>query len=604
MGILASAWLVLFKEWNGILGILGVLLLGGGIVFYCLKFIFDDHLTLGEFLGLGLGGAFLPLFFGIFLSWLINLLLGVKINFIFFCAVIFIAGCFAYYQKRRGQFQTQVPESQVLSVVPGLVLILILLGSLFARLAFISELIAPLYADSAVHYSIVKNLMNNFETSSLPSYSSFLGGYYHLGFHFLAAALSQALHLDAKDVMLIFGQILVAILPLPLFFIVRQETKLDAPGIFTVLLAGWGWGMPAHAINWGKYPALSSVLVFEFVVCSLYLALRSSKSPRWPLMGLLGLGILISTFIHSRSLILIAIALASYGSAVVWRRLPLPARILIFSLALGSILLLIFQLQSKPVFNMIFYPYWGWMLFLILLLLPFAVREFSVAALSNIFSISFLLGSLSISASWFLPAYDVQTLLDRPFVEMVLFFPLAFLGGLGYAGMVRVVNNFHFHKGLFQKYINGFITISLFGAVLINFTQYKFSPSTCCKYFWEEDAVAIDWMDRKIPLDAKIVISQSESTVFESTQSIERAYSDAGTWVLPLIQRSTAPLPYHTDFSAEDTLDVLCNLKATYIYIGGRSDSFDLAQIQGQPGWYEMQLLMPKAQVFKVIACR
>jgi hypothetical protein len=629
MDVLINSWLVLINEWNGVLGILFIFLLGSGIVFLFLKTVFDDSLTFGEYFVLGVGGTFLPLFMGISLAWLFNLLLGIKIDFILFCLIIFIACGFAVYRSRGNRFHVLASRfyswitnqfknagyKQRVSViftlqpevVPALVLLLILMGSVYIRLAFISGLVAPLHFDSAIHYSRVRDLITNFETSTIPAYSSSLAGYYHLGFHFLAAALSMALGLDVKNVMLIFGQIVLAFIPLPLFFIVRQETKLDAPGIFATLLAGWGWSMPAYAVNWGKYPALTSIIPFGFVLCSLYLVRYSPKRSRWMLIIMLGLSILVSTFIHTRSLILIIIVLISIAIATGWRRLPRLLQFVVFCLAIGGLLTLVFIIQSKPILNLAFAPYQAgglWMIILVLLLFPFALKEFPTAAFSNILSLIFLLGSLFVSIVQFITVENVQTLLDRPFVEMILFFPLAFLGGLGYAGLCKTVNNLNVFRGSRQIWMNRFITLFIFGTVLINLTQYNFFPSTCCKFFGEDDAVVIDWMDKNIPSNASIMISLSASVAFGSVQTIEYAYSDGGIWITPLIQRAIEPLPYQTDFSAQNTLDELCKRKATYIYVGGRDKSFDTKLLQSRPDWYEALLFLPKAQVYKVIGCR
>lgn len=622
MDILINSWLVLIKEWNSIFGILSIFLLGGGTVFLWLKTLFDDNLAPGEYFVLSAGGAFLPMFLGISLSVLFAFLFGIKINFILFCLIIFIASCYGLYRSggsRSSTFASRLPEQPQNAgdkpfffaiFTPRLgvpiLLILILIGSIFIRLAFISGLIAPLYFDSAMHYSVVMGLITNFETSTLPTYSSFVGGYYHLGFHVLIAALSLALHLDVNNVILIFGQIILVILPLPLFFIVRQETKLDAPGIFAILLAGWGWSMPAYALNWGKYPALASILAFEFVLCCLYLLLRSPQHYRWILAGILGLWVFVSAFIHTRAIILISIALVSAALALVWQRLPRFTRILLFCLVIGGILLLIFFIQSKPVLNLAFAPYRvdsAWMTLLVLLLFPFAVKESPAKTFSITLAILFLLGSLFFSVTWLLKTYDAQTLLDRPLVEMFLFLPLALLGGLGYAGLARTLNNFLVFQGSRKIWMNGLIAVVFFGAIFINMPQYKFSPSTCCQFFRDDDAVALDWMSKNVPPDATILISSFESSVFESQTPVYNS-SDGGVWITPLIHRNSILLINRTDFSAQSTLDDLCKNNITHIYVGGKDESFDITKIQARPDWYQMLLHLPKAQVFKIIGCR
>jgi hypothetical protein len=627
MDTLVNSWLVLIKEWNGILGILCIFLLGGGIVFLWLKTFFGDNLTLGEYFVLSAGGALSPLLLGISLTLLLNFLFGIKVNFTVFCVFIFIISGFSSYQLRKGHIQTNPSKPSLLAleqdkigtlkqrlstvltllfkVAPELGLVLILTISLYVRLAFISGLVVPLYFDSATHYSKIQGIITAFETTSLATSGSLVEGYYHLGFHVLIAAISQTLHLDPKNVILLFGQIILAILPLPLFFIVRQETKQAAPGIFAILLAGWGWSMPAYVVNWGKYPALTSLLAFESALCILYLVVRSPKSYRWFAISFLGLCVLVSTFIHTRSFVFIILIIASSAISLGWRQLPRLARNILFFLIVGGILVLIFIVLSKPVLSSAFDPYRAggfWMILLLLLLFPFGLKEFPATTFSIVLSILFLLGSLFVPIIGVVPGYEIETLLDRPFVEMSLFFPLAFLGGLGYAGLGRTLNNLNIFRGSRQTWINGGVTALLFGALFINIAQYKFSPSTCCQFFGDDDAVALDWMSRNIPLDARILISSSESYVLDSPIP-SRAGSDGGVWIAPLIHRNSIFAVNQTDFETQKTLEDLCKDSITHIYIGGRNNSFDPMLLQNRPAWYELLLLLPNAQVYKIVGC-
>ena len=598
MSTLENSLLILTQEWNSILGILYIFLLGSGIVFLCLKIVFDSQFTFGEYLVLGVGGGLLPLFLGISLAWLVDLVFGIKNDLTVFCEIVFMICLVIYW--RKGNYA----QAQSLKFF-SFALILILVISVYIRLGFISGLVVPLYFDSAMHYSIIRDLITNFETSTLPTYSSFVGGYYHLGFHVLAAALSLALHIDAKDVILILGQIVLAVIPLPLFFIVRQETKLDLAGIFATLLAGWGWYMPAHAVNWGKYPALTSILAFEFVVCSAYLVLKSPKRHRWILVGVSGFSILVSTFIHTRSLVLIVIALISAITAISWRRLPGLARNLVFCLVMAGLFTLVFIVQLNPILNMSLDPYRGsslWMTLLVLLLLPFAFKEFPQATFSIITALLLLLNSLFLSVTQFLPIYAAQTLLDRPFVEMALFFPLALLGGLGYAGLVRTVKNLAIVQGARQKWAQGAILLFIFGVFFFNFAQYNFSPS-CCQLFGEDDQAALAWMDKNSPLSANIVIASSEANVFEASPTVGYTGSDGGIWITPLIHRNVLLLPHDTDFRAQSAFVGLCQRGALYVYVGGTDQSFDQAQLQSRPDWYERLFSLPKAQVYKIVGC-
>ena len=290
--------LVLSKEWPSILGMLGNFFLGGAALSFGLKAIFKDSLIFGEYFTLGAGGALLSLLLGALLVRLLNLISGVQIGFIWGWIFIFLIAILLAFRTTGWRIHWTVPNLASTSLA------LLFICSAFIRLAFIWDLQVPLYFDSAMHYSIITDLMKTLQGLGMPDFQSFVGGYYHLGFHILAAAFSLVLKLPAPNVMLLFGQIVLALLPLPLFFIIRQETKLDAPGIFAVLLASVGWYMPAHMLDWGKYPALTSLLSFEFSLCCLLLLREAPRRLRWALVGLVAVSILFSTFIHSRSLVL------------------------------------------------------------------------------------------------------------------------------------------------------------------------------------------------------------------------------------------------------------------------------------------------------------
>jgi len=175
MDILVKSLQVLTKEWTGILGILGIFLLGSGIIVLWIRTASDNALTVGEFFALGVGGGLLPLFLGIFLTVLFNLLFGIKINFVVFCLAILIISGFISYELGRNRFPTKVPKSFTppileqskaarikqnisaifnppLRVVTALVLFLFCIISVYIRLAFIFGLAVPLYFDSAMHY--------------------------------------------------------------------------------------------------------------------------------------------------------------------------------------------------------------------------------------------------------------------------------------------------------------------------------------------------------------------------------------------------------------------------------------------------------------------
>ncbi len=144
------------------------------------------------------------------------------------------------------------------SVFSGLLVIFLIL-----QLAFLKKMLLPSYFDSAEHYRLIKYFAEFYESSggSFP-----LINYYHIGFHFFSAAVSHVFQLGIVDTMLVFGQVILTILPFSLFFIVKHETGSNVAAAFTCLLAGVGWHMPSHVMDWGKYPALFSLVGIHFVL--------------------------------------------------------------------------------------------------------------------------------------------------------------------------------------------------------------------------------------------------------------------------------------------------------------------------------------------------
>jgi hypothetical protein len=324
------------------------------------------------------------------------------------------------------------------------------------------------------------------------------------------------------------------------------------------------------------------------------------------MLGLLGLGTLCSTFIHSRSLVLIGLLVLSGLATAGWERLPGLAQKLLAALGAAGLIALVYVVQSKPVLKLAFDPYLGnqaWMSLLILALLPFAFKAFPRATFTCLLFALMLVGSLLVSVTQFLPVYEAQTLLDRPFVEGFLFFPLAVLGGLGYAGMRAALTSSSYWPEARQRQISALMGVCLFGTLLVSLPQYNFYPSPCCKLFTEQDAAALEWLDKNSAPEASILIASFQTVVFESTQPADLSGADAGIWITPFIQRKAALAAYSTDFSAQGGLDEVCKMGVTYIYAGGTNQSFNKAQLDSKPEWYARQLTLPGIRIYRLVGC-
>ncbi len=540
---------VLQQNWKLIFAIIACVAWGVLLVFAILKKITKQSFTDTEITALALGGWPIPL-----------LLLSLLIIFL----KVFISATFLIYISlfltviSTGFAIIFVWNKASLNILP-----FIFISFVFVRLGFAAEIILPPYFDSAEHYRIIRSLLN---TSSIFSE----GTYYHIGYHVILTAFILITHQSISQSMLLFGQVILAAIPFPIYFFVLRTTNSHKSALFGVLLAAFGWFMPAHAVNWGKYPALLSLLLIQFT-----LGMALIKNHR-----LFILSLIISVLIHTRSIILIAIILGAWTASIIWAGQSRNKGGLFFGfvgLLLGLVTLLIKQNQ---ILGPILEPYQIWATLLVGLLSALVFRSFPQLIFFSALSMVVML------AGMFIPITSTITLLDRPLVEMILFLPLAFLGGLG---LTRVPK---------------FIIPILMAAILINaWALYDFSPSSCCQLAGRDDAVAMDWIDKNLPADARIAIASADLMLNSFGMPMQNTGTDAGIWVTPLTHRATLSLPYAIRFAEPNTYALLCKMKITYIYVGIRQQSFNTEFVTANPALYEFILFLPNAKIVHVLGC-
>lgn len=599
MNVLSDIFSVLVNHWRLISGILLIILFGQALVWSVLKLIFSDRLTSAEYFSLSAAGWIIPLSLGSFL-WLAlpqSALSGSVV--LIFLAVPTIA---LFLRTREKS-------------LPGSKAVLFILLSSFGlfvvlRLAFLARVVVPLYFDSAQHYTIIKSLIDGLTSNEATSPGWPASTYYHIGFHLLTAWTVSTLRAEIVDAMLVLGQVILAAIPFGIFLVIRQETKSDSAAIFAVLLAAFGWYMPAYAVNWGKYPALASLPLIPFVLSLAYLCLRYkntlSSETYLGLNAILFLGVGITGLMHTRSLVIFAVFALAWVIATGWQRVPNLARLVSLGVVLLGFLLEIRYIRTQDVFSPLFDPYWNQGLFItsiVFFLSIFALRVFPRLAFASLLVIVLLLGSIFIPIT--IPSYGNLTLLDRPFVEMILYLPLAYLGGAGLGGLEQslqiLASKFERLRILSRRPI-GFLFI---GLLLINvLASYTLYPSDCCSIAGRDDMVAIDWMDKNLPAEARILISSTELWVLPSDSFQGSVGADGGVWITPLTGRATVLLPYYSDFSQPTTVNILCEMDADYIYIGESGATFNSEQITPYPDTYKILLSMPKAKVYQVMACQ
>ena len=472
---------------------------------------------------------------------------------------------------------------------------------LILQLAFLKKMLLPSYFDSAEHYRLIKYFAEFYETSG----SSFpLINYYHVGFHFLSAAVSHVFRLGIVDTMLVFGQVILAILPFSLFFIVKHETGSNVAAVFTCLLSGFGWHMPSHVMDWGKYPALFSLIGIHFVLNIGYLIYRNDrfKPERFILFCLLGFGVFVSVLIHTRSLIIFAFMGASLLLTIWRKRLLLLFQRLVFVVALCVLAAEIAVVQGNAVLALLFGTYIGQDIFttgLIIFLLLFSVWTFPDLTFFLLMLLSLTMAGLFIPVAGFL-GYGALTLLDRPYVQMLLYLPLSIFGGLGLAGLNQFLQRFSFHPKLLAQ----LMTLLVIGFVILNAkASHSFYPSDCCQIASRDDLAAIHWMDKTLPPDADVLIASTDLFVTSLESPNTLAGVDGGIWITSLISRKTTPMRGGLNFDQPEIHADVCKKKIEYIYAGGMPQSFNVLQLGGQADWYQIIFFLPKAKVYQVIGC-
>ena len=484
--------------------------------------------------------------------------------------------------------------------LPLLVAIALLTPILILRFAFIHDLPLPSYFDSAEHYRLIRSLFESYQTGITADPLS--GGYYHLGFHHILAPLAYFFKQEIVGLMLVSGPILLALLPFSFYFIVKRETHSHSAAFFTCLLAGFGFHMPAHLMNWGKYPALLGLFAIPFVLSlGAILVQNDPTQNRKPILFLLVLAVSTSALIHSRTLVLYGMMLPAALLTFGWERLKpsyqIPGFILLFVLLAAEL----FLIQHDPALKTLLAGYLNNdtpILILLPALILFSAFQFPRP---TFFLLSWLaLCILCLFIPITIPVHGVQTLLDRPFVQMFTFIPLSLLGGLGLSGATHTLARLTPDL----KWVQRFVPLFLFGFVLLNAAlNYDLSPSDCCRFVSRDDLAALSWLGESTPADAKVLIASTGLYVTSFEPPKAQTGVDAGIWIPPLLSRPIQLSGADIQFDQADTHKFLCQSGVNYIYAGGMPQSFNTAQLESQPAWYEPSFILPSAKVYQLTGC-
>ena len=459
----------------------------------------------------------------------------------------------------------------------GLILFLLLI----VRLSFLRHIILPSYSDSPIHYQVVHQILNP-ESNHVSNFSfgNLFGNYYHFGFHVLVAWLVFIAKIDPVTAISLLGQIFLVIAPLSILLLVYVLTNDANSALFAGLLAAIGWPMPAFAVNWGKFPAVASLALLPALIALLTLYLGNTRKSRAVWWGII---LVISmVLIHTRVVICVALVCISYFLS---NKLP-SKNTVEFPQALR--LSLLYVLSLWPVSQLIANFYLGFPLWIVfLILLPFAFQTHPKLS----FGIFFLTTGLWIVT--LLPPIvhkNAPMLLDRQFLEIMLYIPFSIIGGAGFEGMTRKLS--------FDLKSRWIVAAVLVGCIMFTIrNSASLFPDSCCNYFQKNDRLAFQWIQENTSDDSLILISS-----FDDNDKVFG--TDAGIWIYPLVGVNTNKLPFNTSWYLPDVIKDVCSsgAKETYIYAGGRQNSFDHAQLVQQK-WIELVYKTGGTEIYQVSKC-
>jgi hypothetical protein len=426
---------------------------------------------------------------------------------------------------------------------------------LIIRLAFLKHIILPPYSDSPVHYQIVSRFLHP-ESSivSTLSFETLLTNYYHFGFHSVVTWLTTITNYDPADTISLVGQLVLVIAPASLFFLVYVLTNNIIAALFAGLLAAIGWDMPAFAVNWGKFPAVSSLAILPcvFALSKLYFHEPREKHTGLLWLGMLGVGL---TLMHSRVVVCTLLVIICF---LVTKALTIEPKLSFFQSTRYTLLYLISLWPLLP--NLTDFYARTVVVTVLLVLLPFAFQLYPRIAL-GIFLFTFGIWLVSVTPTF--GSGNAKTLLDRQFLKIMLYIPFSVIGGVGFAGLMEQIPR----SVVLRRSAN----IVLLGSLILNFLpNNSVYPDSCCNYFSESDRNAFHWLQEKPPDHILVLIA-----AFEDDGRM--VGTDAGIWLFPLLGLPTNRLPFNLNWNSLEELQSICQMKAKdiYIYMGGRNYSFD-----------------------------
>ena len=168
--------------------------------------------------------------------------------------------------------------------------------ALIVRVLQIEDLSAPLWVDGLTHANTIQSIL---QTGGLPT-----GLLYHVGFHANVVALQAFTNLPIPELMLLYGQWIGALSGLTLYLFAKRilgpalqpgnEVQLS----FLASAVGlWFFAqVPAHLVNWGRYPFMQGVALLPGALAVTLEALSKRKPANYALAAILVAGLFLTHY--------------------------------------------------------------------------------------------------------------------------------------------------------------------------------------------------------------------------------------------------------------------------------------------------------------------
>jgi hypothetical protein len=120
----------------------------------------------------------------------------------------------------------------------------------------------------------------------------------------------------------------------------------------------------------------------------------------------------------------------------------------------------------------------------------------------------------------------------------------------------------------------------------------------------QDDVSAIEWIQKNVPTDGRILISSTDLNVLPTQGYQGNAGGDAGAWINPMTGRTTIYMSFSTDFNLQQTTDAICQSQVSYVYVGKTGTVFNESGLAAQPNLYQPVFALPNAKLYQVLGCQ